>query len=555
MRRGMHLVGRLLLTGLAAWLLAAGSARAEDSKEMDDLRRRLEALEQQNRELMQLLRKVQPPAQNATPEEGEAPADTPAPDQVKKIVADYLKEKEEAKKKEEETKKKEAEAAGWEIGKQVKMSATWYNGLWYLETEDKAFRFHVGGRTQMDLIWMGAQDSVEFGDNGTGPVLDGFNYRRARLEVDGTLWETIDFWCEYDFENTFNAERFDSDDRLVANSPVPTDLWITVTRLPWIGNVRVGNQKPPISFEHLTSSRFLNFLERSLAFDVWVGGVDNGFSPGIQAFNWFANERATWALGIFKNNNTVFGWNQGDGEWQVDGRMTFLPYYANQGRDLVHLGLGARFRTPDDNGHDIKEFRYRSRTLLRNGPAALHTVLADLRFNAENDVLIVPEFVMQFGPFLLDAEYFANFAQDVRFPSDSSDHFGNRFYQSFYVEALYFLTGENRTYNRVPRDTERVAIWDRVIPDENFFCVKSCDCRRLFGRGAWQVGARYSWLDLNDGPVSAGIIQDVTLGVNWFWNPNMKWQLNWIIEHRDVPDSDSGDGYIQGAGIRFAFDF
>ena len=39
--------------------------------------------------------------------------------------------------------------------------------------------------------------------------------------------------------------------------------------MPWIGNLRIGNQKPPISFEHMTSSRFLNFLERSYGFDAF----------------------------------------------------------------------------------------------------------------------------------------------------------------------------------------------------------------------------------------------------------------------------------------------
>ena len=47
--------------------------------------------------------------------------------------------------------------------------------------------------------------------------------------------------------------------------------------------------------------------------------------PGIQAFNWYCNERATWAVGVFKQNNHVFGWNQGDGEWQVvDSRRALL---------------------------------------------------------------------------------------------------------------------------------------------------------------------------------------------------------------------------------------
>jgi len=50
----------------------------------------------------------------------------------------------------------------------------------------------------------------------------------------------------------------------------PTPPAFGLDPAPWVGNVRIGNQKPPISFEHMTSSRFLNFMERSLGFDAFI---------------------------------------------------------------------------------------------------------------------------------------------------------------------------------------------------------------------------------------------------------------------------------------------
>jgi len=47
--------------------------------------------------------------------------------------------------------------------------------------------------------------------------------------------------------------------------------------------------------------------------------------------------------------------------------------------------------------------------------------------------------------------------------------------------------------------------------------------------GAWQVAARYSWIDLNDGNVFGGQINSMTLGVNWFPNPNVKVMLNYLL--------------------------
>ena len=46
---------------------------------------------------------------------------------------------------------------------------------------------------------------------------------------------------------------------------------------------------------------------------------------------------------------------------------------------------------------------------------------------------------------------------------------------------------------------------------------------------------RFSYLDLNDKAIQGGTVYDWTAGLNWFWNPNMKVQFNYILEHRDQP--------------------
>ena len=72
--------------------------------------------------------------------------------------------------------------------------------------------------------------------------------------------------------------------------------------------------------------------------------------------------------------------------------------------------------------------------------------------------------------------------------------------------------------------------------------------------GAWQVGVRFSYLDLNDKAIQGGQVYDWTVGLNWFLNPNMKVQLNYILEHRDAPQ-DVVQGWINGVGVRAAYDF
>ena len=78
--------------------------------------------------------------------------------------------------------------------------------------------------------------------------------------------------------------------------------------------------------------------------------------------------------------------------------------------------------------------------------------------------------------------------------------------------------------------------------------------------GAWQVGVRYNHLDLNDKGINGGILDNWTAGLNWFWNPNMKWQFNYMETDRNVANATnaavaSGSGWIHGFGTRLAFDF
>ena len=556
----MHEDGSKGLCRLSGWaavalLAACGAARAGDAEA--DLKALLERqakiIEEQGRQLDELKKRVEALSSPAgAPAEG-AKDDKPAPDRgaVEKMVADYLKEQDRKKKeaddkskKEADEKKRQEEVDGKVVGSDLNLTAKWNHGLW-VENADRSFRVHVGGRTQIDAVWVKAGDNVQFGRNGIGRYDDAVNFRRARLAVEGTLWEVFDFNCEYDFLNTFNTEPAAAS-AIVGDTPVPTDLWGQISHLPYVGNFRVGNQKPPIAFEHLTSSRYLNFLERSLAFDAFVEDQDNGFRPGVLLFNWAENERATWALGVFKNNRSIFGWNVGDGEADVTGRVTCLPWYEHEGRCLLHLGVAASHKDTDD-----EQDRLRARPMLRNGPAVLHNVIAEIRALADSRDMVVPELVLNLGPFTLQTEYYAVWLHDAVIPiTPAAARFnrGTMFLHGGYVEALYFLTGEHRRYDtRYPR-------FDRVIPNENFWWVRADGGGRSVGRGAWQVAARYSYLDLNDNGVEGGVIHDLSLGLNWFLNPNAKVQWNYTIAHRDGP-GNTADGTIQGFGMRLAFDF
>ena len=62
------------------------------------------------------------------------------------------------------------------------------------------------------------------------------------------------------------------------------------------------------------------------------------------------------------------------------------------------------------------------------------------------------------------------------------------------------------------------------------------------------------YLDLTNKTINDGQIADMALGLNWFLNPNMKIQFNYMIANRDGQQG-VGNGWINGFGTRAAWDF
>jgi phosphate-selective porin OprO/OprP len=151
-----------------------------------------------------------------------------------------------------------------------------------------------------------------------------------------------------------------------------TDLWWTFTDLPAVGNIRVGNQKEAIGFEHLVSSRWLPFMERSYNQDTFYGGLFNGFTPGISAFNNYADERGLWQIGLYKPTDNVFAQNANDGEYAVTGRLTYLPMDWEDECQLLHVGSSVRLASTVD-----ERARFRTRDAIRSGVSVAWPVPAD----------------------------------------------------------------------------------------------------------------------------------------------------------------------------------
>ena len=327
----------------------------------------------------------------------------------------------------------------------------------------------------------------------------------------------------------------------------PTDGYFTFHETPIVGNVKVGLQKEPIGLEHLTSSRHLDLMERSFNQDAYTGPNNNGFSLGASAYNNFGeDDRGWWQTGVFKNSVNPFAYAADDGAYAWTSRLVYLLWDEDEGRKLLHVGGSYSNRDPLD-----KIRRIRSRGSLRNGPGALNPVFADSgTFVTDDENLYAAEMSMVLGSFQLQSEYIASTNSNA---TNLSGNHGTYFTNGYYVMASYFLTGEHRAYDK------KAGVFGRVIPFRNSrWCPEDCAEQ---GWGAWQILARYSNLDLNDSGITGGRIDDYTAGVNWFLNPNMKIQANYVFMDRNSPTQPdgasvaSGVGGIHGFGMRLCHDF
>lgn len=455
----------------------------------------------------------------------------------------------------------------YEVGSDLGMTSKWNHGL-QAESAHKDFRVKVGGRLQIDETAFSQGDGPYQAqqDGGLAPHLrNSVNWRRARLRVDGRMYEVYDWVGEFDFANQLNtnAQSIPTEAGL-GNYVVPTELWLQMRELPYVGIVRAGNQKDPFGFEHMTSSRWTNFMERSYGQDLYVGPFNNGFIPGIRLLNTSDDQRMTWSVGAFKNTVNPFGFIANSSGNAAVGRVTWLPYYEDDGKKLLHLGIAGR-AMQTNNG----QVRLRTRGNIRNGPPGpLNSIYIDsglLYSPWENQLGL--ELVGNNGPWSFQSEYFGCWlynttSNQLSFDNTSPNYgtaglqpfytpVGTYFTNSGYAEVLYFITGESRAYDRLE------ARFDRPIPRNNFYVVRDKSGRIQASEGAIQVGARYQYACLSDHTINGGTLNALTFGVNWMFNPNSRLYFNYDFAYRDFTNTQNNNasGWITGFGTRLAFDF
>ncbi|HJZ90482.1 MAG TPA: porin [Gemmataceae bacterium] len=490
------------------------------------------------------------------------------PTELEKLIDERLKAKlaEIEAKKKADAEKKAAEGAV--VGDDLNMNVTWDWGGFRYKTADEAFSVHFGGRLMYDGVWWDqspglkrpatlARTSPLFGrtglGTGIGDLQDGFFIRRARVVGDGTIYQTVEFKVEFDFEN-LNSLTFD-------------EMYVGMKDLPFIDAVRIGQVHVPFGLEAYTSSRWQPLFERSPLFDAFY----QEFAPGIFLNETFLDQRIT-AQQMFHRIDAFSQFNGasfGDGKYAFTARVSGLPIYEDDGRYLMHLGAAYQFRngsTPADfnNGTVIAVLppvtvtensdlvRFRARPGLRDGiglEGNSSRVVDTGNIIADHVQSVNFEYLAYAGSAWVQAEWCCAYVNDAVFPASAAGRRrGTLQFSGAYAMVGYFLTGEVRGYDK------RLGKYDRVKPIEPFFLVHDENGDVACGLGAWELVYRYAYIDLNDDDLIGGRYGEHTVGINWYWNSNVKLQLNYINGQRMLPRG-ANSGTVQGLGVRAVLEF
>ena len=380
----------------------------------------------------------------------------------------------------------------------------WKDGVRF-ESADKRYKFKLGGRLHYDGQFFDPDSDTKAAiETGTTRIEDGTEFRRARIEMSGEVGDRTDWAIAVDFGGGNTNFR---------------NMYAGLKDLPF-GNVRAGQFKEPYGLEQLTSSNHLTFTERSL-----MNAFVPAFNAGVMVFDDYAEERGTWAIGAFRSGPDGGEVSRGDGEWATTARVTGLPMMSDDGKNYVHLGLGLSRRSPTSD----------SQTISSRPEANLAPNYVTVTVPTETVDLVGLEAAWTSGPLTVSGEYtLAMLEGDAGTTSDPD-------YAGYYVQAAYLLTGESRGYRKAQ------GCFDGVKPADNAFGEKN-------GRGAWELAARLSSIDLVDDGTDGGELDDLTLGVNWYLNANTRLMVDYTMaDLSPIGGGAEGDTDILAFRWQFAF--
>ncbi|CDN85639.1 MULTISPECIES: OprO/OprP family phosphate-selective porin [Hydrogenophaga] len=282
----------------------------------------------------------------------------------------------------------------------------------------------------------------------------------------------------------------------------------------------------PYMLDRATSNNNITFMERAAPVEVaaGIGGATRS------AFGITANDRQWWA-GAFLTGPASGRTSHDARQTAATGRVVFLPVLTDSASLLIGGDVQYLFDAPTGaselNLRDRIEMRIDGNRILGTGPLPIDSAR-----------VLSAELAGTLGSFHFQGEYFDFNVEPTPGNGPSLDFSG------YYIQGGYILTGEKRSYSASS------GSYGSVAPSRPFDW-------RMGDWGAWEIAARYSMIDLNDRDIFGGRQENLTLGLNWYVNSNIRFMLNYIngtVDKRTGGGGDIGARYqAVGARTQIAF--
>lgn len=376
--------------------------------------------------------------------------------------------------------------------------------------------FRLRGRVDTDFISVNqsAANKTTFGN-----LQDSVGLRRARIGGQGNLAPDVRYIGEIDLANT--------------DTVVIRDLFIGLGEIQGDGELRAGHFREPFSLEGATSANSYAFLERSP-----INSFDPARNWGLGYFRCSPDEDSTLGMGVFHSGVDANDFHQGDAsDTSATIKWTALPWYEDEGRRLVHLGIATSSRIPD-NGFVILNEKPRS-PLLQFGDSSGSPFVPAIRIPSHFRQLFNAQWAYVDGPFSAQAEWYGTLV----------DQSGGQslFYHGSYLNLSYFLTGEHRAYQ-----TQNGMFGAVTVEQPALRHFSSKEELRAQGYGAWELTAQLAYADLFDpqtppGPQGqlVGVkLPQVTVGVNWYLADRLRLMFNYSHAMPDEPNVGSSSASL-----------
>jgi len=389
----------------------------------------------------------------------------------------------------------------------------WKDGYFSIDSREKNIKFRINGQIIIDSGDIETDDELQ----NAFPKLDDSNilFRKLSVSTYGNFYDTVDFKIGIDFANVRDIQ----------------DIWIRYLKNPYLKKIKLGHQKEPFSLEDLTSITRTTFMESALSDEAF----SSGRNIGIRYDSLNPERRINWGAGFFLNTGSFSKLGEAENRiskangFDVTARIFGLPVYNENGKEMLHLGLGYSYGSRNEDDLDAPmQFRTRPESRLTNERLVDTGPITGKRRDTVN-----AELAMVNGPW--------SFQGQCYYSSLDANAAGNPEFWGYYAFLSYFITGEHRNYNR------SIGVFTGVEPQPVFRPTKG-------DWGAWEIALRHSYVDLNDADIYGGKENNITAGLNWIHNRNVRLMFNYIhayVKDRASPPVDNGRTHI--FQIRFQF--